>query len=440
MTGLGIIGIIVGTILLFYIALKGYPVYFAAPLCGVIVALFNQVNALTAFKETYLSGAASMLITIYPVLLLGGMIAEFYRASGAATSIALGLYNFSKKASKSGTPSVVVTFVIINLIGVVLTYGGINGVVVAVIVFPIALEMFKSAGIPREIAPAAVLSGSLTASMVMPGSPQLQNVLPMNLLGTSSMAAAIPGFIVGILILVANTLILTVMTKKEIAKGNVFTNFDGMPAVNAENLPNPWYSALPLVIVFCTFNFFGLDVIVALLIGMILCGFMFVPYFGGFKEVRPLSTKAGADACGLTLIVCSLSAYGTLVAAMPCFTKITEALVNMPGPALIKAAIALMIVTGVAGSGPAGIGAGVPMLQPAFAEMGLNLNALHRIAAFSGVALDTMPSNAGINVASKLSGFTVMKTYKYAFFTTVFTTSLGTLLVAIILTLFPTLA
>ena len=80
------------------------------------------------------------------------------------------------------------------------------------------------------------------------------------------------------------------------------------------------------------------------------------------------------------------------------------------------------------------------MLQPAFAEMGLNLNALHRIAAFSGVALDTMPSNAGINVASKLSGFTVMKTYKYAFFTTVFTTSLGTLLVAIMLTLFPTLA
>lgn len=439
MTALGIIGILVGTILLFYLALKGWSVYLAAPICGVIVALFSAVNPLTAIKDTYFPGAANMLITIFPVMLIGSVIAEFYRESGAATSIAVGLSNFSTKLTK-GKPSVAMTFIIVNLIGFILAYGGINGVVVAVLAFPIALEMFKSVGIPREVAPAAVLSGSLTSCMIMPGSPQLQNVLPMRLLGTPSMAAAIPGFVVGILILAANTIILTGMTKKEIAKGNTFTDFEGMPMVNRDNLPNPWYSAIPLIVVFVTFNFFKLDVIGALALGMVLCALMFQKYFGGWDKIKPLSAKGALDSCGLALIVCSLSAYGTLVAAMPCFSSITEALVNMPGPALIKAAVALMIVTGVAGSGPAGIGAGLPMLQPAFQAMNINLNALHRIAAFSGVALDTMPSNAGINVASRLSGFTVMKTYKYAFMTTVLTTTLGTLLVAVMLTIFPNMA
>jgi H+/gluconate symporter-like permease len=125
---------------------------------------------------------------------------------------------------------------------------------------------------------------------------------------------------------------------------------------------------------------------------------------------------------------------------MPSFSTVTESMFNLPGSPLIKAAIAMMLVTGVAGSGPGGIGAGIPMFADTFNAMGINMQAFHRVAAFSGVALDSLPQNAAINVAAKLSGYSVGKTYIYAFFTTVLTTCTGTILVAIWLTLAPNLA
>ena len=435
---MGIAFILIGTILLFVLALKGYPVVIAAPLCALIVALGNGVDALDTYRTTYMGGAANMLITIFPIILLGSIIAEFYRAGGGATSIATALYNFSKKISKTGNTSVALTFIIINLMGLILAYGGINGVVVTVIIFPIALEMFKNANLPREIAPGVVLSGTITSALIMPGSPQLQNVLPMNLLGTTSTAGLVPGLVIGAMILIANIILLTVLTKNEIAKGNGFTTFDGMPNVAEDaKLPNPWLSLLPLVVVFALFNFAKLHVLVALFNGAILSALIFLPNYGGGKEIKPLSSKAVVDAGSLTLIVCALSAYGTVIAAMPSFSSISDALIGIPGPPLIKAAIAMMLVTAISGSGPAGIGTGVPMFASTFEAMGINMAALHRVAAFSGVSLDSLPSNAAVNVAARLSGYSVAKTYLYSFCTTVLTTSLGTLLVAILLTIFP---
>jgi H+/gluconate symporter-like permease len=194
------------------------------------------------------------------------------------------------------------------------------------------------------------------------------------------------------------------------------------------------------VLVFVLFNIAKVHVLTALFCGAILSGIIFFRFYGSAKEIKPLLTKASIDAGSLTLIVCSLSAYGAVIAAMPSFPTITNAMFGLPGPAVIKAALAMMLVTGIAGSGPGGIGAGIPMFADTFKSMGVNMAALHRVAAFSGVSLDSLPQNAAVNVAAKLSGYSVGKTYLYSFFTTVLTTSLGTILVAIWLQVAPELA
>ena len=80
------------------------------------------------------------------------------------------------------------------------------------------------------------------------------------------------------------------------------------------------------------------------------------------------------------------------------------------------------------------------MFQSTFQALGVNMGAVHRIAAFTGTCLDTLPSNAAVNISAKLTGYSVKRIYKYCFLTTVLATSIGAIVVTIMLTLFPNLA
>ena len=54
MAALGIIGIIVGVAVLIYGAYKGISTIILAPLCALLIALFNGMNLLTTFTDTML--------------------------------------------------------------------------------------------------------------------------------------------------------------------------------------------------------------------------------------------------------------------------------------------------------------------------------------------------------------------------------------------------
>lgn len=143
------------------------------------------------------------------------------------------------------------------------------------------------------------------------------------------------------------------------------------------------------------------------------------------------------DSCGLLLVVCALSGFGAVVAATDAFTMLCSGLMNIPGPATFKALIAMAITVMVAGSGPAGESAGVPMFSETFISMGVSPAAFHRIAAFTGTCLDTLPSNAAVSIASRMSGHSIKETYKYCFLTSVLTTTIGAIVVTILLTIMP---
>ena len=76
---------------------------------------------------------------------------------------------------------------------------------------------------PREMGPGVVLGALATAACSMPGTTSDQNIIAVQMLGTTPMAAAIPGFIGGAFVIVLNIIILNVISKKEIAAGRTFT-------------------------------------------------------------------------------------------------------------------------------------------------------------------------------------------------------------------------
>ena len=68
------------------------------------------------------------------------------------------------------------------------------------VIAPMAQDLFRKAGIPRRLMPAAIMLGTATFTMsAMPGTPSIQNTIPMPFFGTTPFAAPGLGIIASII-------------------------------------------------------------------------------------------------------------------------------------------------------------------------------------------------------------------------------------------------
>lgn len=448
MLGLGVLGIIIGIFLLIFLAYKGYNVIILGPLCALIVALFCGMNLLETFNTIIVPGISNYVMAMFGAIFMGCIVAAFYQVSGAAEAIADAIYRaFTYKARKNAQEGEaiilrpVIAIIVVCAIGVSLSYGGVNPFVTMFILIPIALDVFEKARIPREMAPGVVLGALATAACSMPGTTSDQNVIASTLLGTTPMAAAVPGFVGGAVVIVLNIVIMNVMAKRQIAQGIVYTK-PGNIIPRPEDKPRPhWVLAIiPLVATIFVYNALHAHVVVALGLNIILSIIFFWKYFGGVKGLKELLNPVPKQAAELLLQVGALGALGAVIAGSPVFPMITEGLVNLNIPGLFKVIIVISLLTGASGSGPAGLNATLPYMAKTFGQMGISMEALHRVSVFSSQTLDTLPTNPGYAVATGYADVPIRQSYKYVFITTVLNTAIAAFVVAIMLTLFPGLA
>jgi len=444
---LGIIGIIVGMAVLIYGAYKGISTIILAPLCGFLIALFNGMPLLDTFTKTMLDGVCIYVKAMLGPVLMGCIIAALYNKSGAALSIANALYDaFTVKARKRAAAgeqvvmSPVLAIITIFVIGTVLAYSGMNPVVLMFILFPIAMDLFSKANMPREMGPGVVLGALATAACSMPGTTSDQNIIAVQMLGTTPMAAAIPGFIGGAFVIILNIIILNVISKKEIAAGRTFTAPPSGMQRPDRKTPHWAVSVLPLLVTLITFNAFGWNVLICMSLSIILALILFYNYYDGLGGLKALLEPVGNQATMLVLQVGLLGSIGAVVAASPAFPVMTKALLNMNVPGLFKVVLAVALITGACGSGPAGLSATLPYMSKSFAQIGISMNALHRVSVFASQTLDTLPTNPGYIIATGICEVPIHDSYKYVFISTVLNTTITALLVATILTIFPGLA
>lgn len=442
---LGIIGIIVGVVLLIYGAYKGVSTIILAPVCGLIIALFNGMNLLTTFTDTMVPAVCNYVTGMLGPVLMGCVIAGIYNTSGAALSIANALYDLftigARKKAKPGEPvimSPILAIITVYVIGTTLAYSGMNPVVLMFILFPIAMDLFAKSNIPREMGPGVVLGALATAACSMPGTTSDQNVIAVQFLGTSPMAAAIPGFIGGAVVLLLNIIMMNVISKREIAKGHVFA-----PAENAikrpdgQKTPHWLIAVIPIAATLVTFNAFGWNILVSMALNIVLSLIFFFNYYGKLSGLKALLEPVGGQATMLVLQVGLLGAIGGVVAASPAFPVLTNALLSMNVPGLFKVVIAIALLTGASGSGPAGLSATLPYMSDMFTQMGISMNALHRVSVFASQTLDTLPTNPGYIIATGIAEVPIKDSYRYVFITTVLNTTITALVVALMLTIVP---
>src|SRR5208282_896909 len=129
----------------------------------------------------------------FPLFLLGALFGKLMEDSGSVTSIA----NFMTE--KLGAGRVILAVV---LGGAVVTYGGVSLFVAFFVIAPMAQNLFRAAGIPRRLMPAAIMLGTATFTMsAMPGTPSIQNAIPMPFFGTTPFAAPGLGVVASLIML-----------------------------------------------------------------------------------------------------------------------------------------------------------------------------------------------------------------------------------------------
>jgi len=263
----GIFGILVSLALLIFLVYKGLNVLVAAPIATMIVIITSQLGVITGYREFYMTSLGGFVTAQFPIYLWGAIFGEIYNRSGGATSIAQFISRIFKGNKEKA--SIFTCILIITVAGILMSYGGISGIVLMFVMMPMTLEILKENNIPRKLAPGVLLAGIATAGLCMPGSPQIQNVAPMNMLGTPGTAALIPGLIGGLVVISLNLAFLTKVAKKEIALGNAYTDDMTFEKTDKTDLPNPIVALIPLVLVFVLFNGFKLYVPYAIVCGII---------------------------------------------------------------------------------------------------------------------------------------------------------------------------
>jgi H+/gluconate symporter-like permease len=193
------LAILTSLLMLMFFAYRGVTVLLLAPLMAALAVLLSgdMLFLLPIYTDTFMKALGNYVLQFLPVFLLGALFGKLMADCGAAEAIARAIVRCL------GPRHAVVTVV---LACAVLTYGGVSLFVVAFAIYPIARELFRSADIPKRLIPAAIALGAFTFTMTaLPGTPAIQNAIPILYFGTNAFAA--PGLgIIGATIMLAGGL------------------------------------------------------------------------------------------------------------------------------------------------------------------------------------------------------------------------------------------
>lgn len=399
------LGIFLGLALLMILAYRGMSIIWIAPICAMVVALTGGLALLPTYTGAYMDGFVGFTKAWFPTFMFGAIFGKIMDESGAAKSIAVWITKVigGKRA------------ILAVVLGCsVLTYGGISLFVVVFAIYPLALALFREANITRKLIPGAIALGSFTYTMTaIPGSPQIQNLIPMKYFGTTPMASPILGIVSTLVLFVLGMLWLNYREKKYSAAGEVFTEPDkAVEEFSHENMMNPVLAFLPLIIVIVVLNVLKQNIVVALIAGVI------AGIAVGFNRLKNLVKTINSGAAGSVLAIINTSAavgFGSVVKSVPGFADLTKMLLGIGGNPLISESVAVNVLAGATGSASGGMGIALEALGAKYMELsastGISPEAFHRVASVSSGGLDTLPHNGAVLTLLAVTGMTHKDSY-----------------------------
>ncbi|MCD5325093.1 MULTISPECIES: GntP family permease [Pontibacillus] len=405
------LSIIIGLILLMALAYLGWSIIWIAPLVSGIVALLSGMNILDAYTGTYMEGFVGFAKDYFPIFLFGAIFGKLMEDTGAAQSVAY------KISSVIGKKRAILGML---LSAAILTYGGVSLFVVVFAVYPLAVAMFREANVSRKLIPSTFVLGAFTFTMTaIPGTPQIQNIIPINTFKTDTMAAPILGIVAGLIMAVGGYAYLKFRQKQLDSKDDKFTEPEGdnqVKEINEDELPNWILSVIPLIAVVVTLNVFkDLSILIALLIGIIL---IMLFNFKDYKDFIPAINGGASGSVMATINTSAAVGFGSVVTASPGFETVKELIFDIPLSPYFSEAFAVQLLAMITGSASGGMGIALEALGEEYyniaVDQGLSLEAFHRITSVASGA-SILPHNGALLTLFTVTGLTHKDSYKDVF-------------------------
>jgi H+/gluconate symporter-like permease len=352
------------------------------------------------------------------------------------------------------------------LAGAIVTYGGVSLFVAFFVLVPMAQALFRAANIPRRLMPASIVLGTSTFTMTaLPGTPAIQNAIPMPFFGTTPFAAPGLGLIAAAIMLGSGLWWLRhaetrARRKGEgyVAQGSVADTTAGQklreyattarefdPAELAhghrsEEAPPLALAALPLVVVVSVNLLMSLFVLPRLdfsflaearwgdtslsavagvwsvVVALAAASTVVVLINRSRLPVLRESMDAGANASVLPVVsVASLVGFGAVIAAMPAFEVVRDWVLTIEGGPLVSLAIATNVLAALTGSASGGLTLALDVLGATYvaiaAQHGIDVSLMHRVAVIGSGTLDILPHNGAVVSLLVLCGTTHRDSY-----------------------------
>lgn len=456
---MGLIGILLGLGLLIFLAFRGWSVLLLAPAAAVVAAAFAGEPLLAHWTQTFMGSAARFLAQFFPIFLLGALFGKLMEDSGSVLAIA------DFMTERLGERRAILAVV---LAGAIVTYGGVSLFVAFFVLAPMAQALFRAAAIPRRLMPAAIALGASTFTMsALPGTPAIQNAIPMPFFGTTPFAAPGLGIIASAIMLglglwwlgwreavarragegygVAADFTPDAAAENEIVRerATVAREFD--PAEirhghQSDTRPPIVLAALPIFVVVLMnvlMSFFVLPRIDtsflaeerwgatslsevagvwAVVVALATATLTLVLVNGRRLPALRESMDAGANAAVLpALSVASLVGFGAVVAALPAFALVRDFVLTIEGGPLVSLAVATNLLAALTGSASGGLTIALDALGATYmrlaAEMNIDPALMHRIAVIGAGTLDGLPHNGAVVTLLAVCGSTHRESY-----------------------------
>ncbi|MEJ0094889.1 MAG: GntP family permease [Methylocella sp.] len=455
---MGLLGILVALGLLIFLAFRGWSILLLAPAAALLAAGLAGEPLLAHWTQTFMDSAARFVMQFFPIFLLGALFGKLMEDSGSVSSIA----NFM--TDRLGPRRAVLAVV---LAGALVTYGGVSLFVAFFVLAPMGHALFRAASIPKRLMPAAIALGTSTFTMsALPGTPAIQNAIPMPFFGTTPFAAPGLGVIASAIMLGFG---MWWLSRSETAARNRGEGYgeDAAAAVPAEDdltvrerattarefdpaeirnghqsetSPPIALAMLPLIIVVGVNLAMSLFILPRLDVSFLAeekWGAASLSTVGGVWAVvtalaaaiivliainlRRLpalraTMDAGANASVLpALSVASLVGFGAVVAALPAFAMVRDWVLSIEGGPLVSLAVATNVLASLTGSASGGLTIALDALGDTYmrlaAEQGIDPALMHRVAVIGAGTLDSLPHNGAVVTLLAVCGSTHRESY-----------------------------
>ncbi len=436
-----VVGFMVSLLLLMWLAYRGFNVLILAPVLALLAVLIGgDTRLLGTYTQIFMTGLGGYLMKYFPLFLLGAIFGRLMEDSGSAEAIARAIVRWV------GVRRAILAIVLSTAI---LTYGGVSVFVVVFAVYPIATVLFREAQIPKRLFPGAFVLGAATFTMsALPGTPSIQNAIPMPFFGTDLYAAPGLGVLGGVIMLVCGMLWLERRARQARESGEGYGEHphDAVATLRtAQTLPSLVLAITPVLLVIAVNYIFTRFVIPSMD-----TSYLSESRFGKvtLSDVRGLWALIAAVAIAivgtiglhwsrLTDLRRSLNAgtmtsllpifntasevgYGTVIASLAGFAIIRDAVFSIaPGAPLISEAIAVNVLAGITGSASGGLSIAMASMGATFLQLGtaagVSPELLHRVAAIASGGLDTLPHNGAVITLLGICHLTHRESYKDIF-------------------------